>query len=162
MEDLVICSRCQTENIADAIFCKKCGKRIKDDSPAKVKTKVTDTSHSVLIESKPVRTLPFHLQHPELHLKPISEFDKLFFWFNKPEYVEDPSESEKPEYLYIAREGKIGILYWHFEEHWYGDTNDFHRVIQCEYDRIEKKEDMFVCYKGSERVFIDLKGNILK
>ena len=50
-------------------------------------------------------TRPFHLKHPELHLKPISEFEKLFFWFNKPEYVEDPSEAEDSEYLFIARGG---------------------------------------------------------
>lgn len=109
-----------------------------------------------------IKNLPFHMAHPEYHLKPFSEFEKLFFWFNSPDYVEDPKESEKPDYLYIIKDGKFGILYWHFEEHWYGDTNDFHRVIQCEYDRIEKKEDMFVCYRGNERVFIDLKGNILK
>ena len=72
------------------------------------------------------------------------------------------SEAEDPEYLYIAREGKLGILYWHREKHWYRTINDYHRIIQCEYDRIEKKNDMFVCYKDSERVFIDKKGNILK
>ena len=109
-----------------------------------------------------ISNFPFHMAHPEYHLRPFSEFDKVLFWFNNPDYMEDPKESEKPEYLYIVKDGKFGILYWHFEEHWYGDTNDFHRIIQCEYDRIEKKEDMFVCYKGSERVFIDLKGNILK
>ena len=126
-------------NPDNAQFCRICGHRF-DES----------------------QNLPFHLQHPELHLKPISEYAKLSFWFKKPEYVEDPLESEDPEYLYMARKGKLGILYWHIEKHWYGDTNIFYRVIQCEYDHIEKKEGMFICYKGSERVFIDLKGNILK
>lgn len=106
-------------------------------------------------------SMPFHMAHPEYHLRPFSEFDKVFFGFNNPDYMEDSKESVKPEYLYIVKDESL-VFCWHFEEHWYGDTNDFHRVIQCEYNRIEKKEDMFICYKGSEQVYIDLKGNILK
>lgn len=122
-----------------AQFCRICGHRFEDTS-----------------------SLPFHVAHPEYHLRPISEFSKLFFWRNSPDYVEDPGESEVSDYFFIAKDSKFGILYWHFEKHWYGDKNDFHRMIQCEYDKIEKKDRMFVCYKGSERVFIDLKGNIMK
>ena len=107
--------------------------------------------------------LPFHMLHPEYHLRPFSEFRKIRFWFNKPDYMEDPQRSEVPEYFFIAKNGKLGILFWRFKKHWYGgSTNKYHRVIPCEYDRIEKKVDMFICYKGEERVFIDLKGNILK
>ena len=154
-----ICRHCQYENIDDALYCKKCGKKLESDMTIVSKS---DDKHSFLVKSSECENIPFYLKHPELHLRPISEFEKLSFWMNRPDYVEDPSKSENPEYLYIAKDGKVGILYWHFEKHWYGNTNDYHRVIQCEYDHIEKKEGMFVCYKGSERVFIDLKGNILK
>ena len=154
-----ICKHCQHENIEGAVYCKKCGTKFEADMTIVAKS---DDKHTVLVKSSEFENIPFHMKHPELHLRPISEYEELIFWRNKPEYVEDPSKSDNSEYLYIAREGKVGILYWHFEKHWYGDTNDYHRIIQCEYDRIEKKEDMFVCYKGSERVFIDLKGNILK
>lgn len=135
---MIICPK-NHSNPDNAQFCRICGFRFEEPSD-----------------------LPFHLRYPELHLRPISEFETLTFWRNKPEYVENPSEAEDPEYLYIAREGKLGILYWHREKHWYRTINDYHRIIQCEYDRIEKKNDMFVCYKDSERVFVDKKGNILK
>lgn len=105
--------------------------------------------------------LPFHLAHPQYNLKPRSEYPELFFWFNKPDYIEDYYKSES-DYYFIVKDKKFGILYWKREKHWYGEDVDYHRVIQCEYDRIDKNEEYFVCYKGSNRVFIDLEGNVLK
>ncbi|EOA48410.1 hypothetical protein HMPREF1532_03638 [Bacteroides salyersiae WAL 10018 = DSM 18765 = JCM 12988] len=145
-------SNCLTENPDNAKFCRKCGLPFLKD--------VKKNASNVPIEE--IDNCPFHLKHPELHLKPISEFEKLFFWFNKPEYVEDPSEAEDSEYLFIARDGKLGILYWTIEKHWYGKEDIYNRIIPCKYDRIEKAEGYFVCHKGSEVTYIDLKGNILK
>lgn len=146
--------QCAATNPLEANFCRKCGFPISDNAEVIV-CEVENTS----IE---MDTRPFHLKHPELHLKPISEFEKLFFWFNKPEYVEDPSEAEDSEYLFIARDGKLGILYWTIEKHWYGKEDVYNRIIPCEYDRIEKADGYFACYKGTEVAYIDLKGNILK
>ena len=151
--DKKICNNpaCKTENPIEAKFCCKCGTQL-------------NRAAIITIEesSQEMDTRPFHLKHPELHLKPISEFEKLFFWFNKPEYVEDPSEAEDSEYLFIARRGKLGILYWTIEKHWYGKEDVYNRIIPCEYDRIEKADGYFACYKGTEVTYIDLKGNILK
>lgn len=138
---------CQSVNPDNAKFCRKCGTQLVKDEKV------------FLIEND---NRPFHLKHPELHLRPISEFEKLFFLFNKPEYVEDPSEAEDSEYLYIARNGKLGILYWTVEKHWYGKEDVYNRIIPCEYDRIEKEEGYFACFKGPEVTYIDLKGKILK
>ena len=57
---------------------------------------------------------------------------------------------------------KLGILYWTIEKHWYGKEDVYNRIIPCEYDRIEKADGYFACYKGTEVTYIDLKGNILK
>ena len=154
-----ICRKCQYVNVEEAVFCKKCGTKLEESMAIVSKY---DDKHSFVVKSSELGNIPFHMKHPELHLRPISEFENLTFWRNKPEYVENPSESEDPEYLYIAKDGKLGILYWHFEKHWYGNTNDYHRIIQCEYDKIEKKEDMFICHRGGERIFVDKKGNILR
>ena len=147
--DKKICNNpaCKTENPIEAKFCCKCGTQL-------------NRAAIITIEesSQEMDTRPFHLKHPELHLKPISEFEKLFFWFNKPEYVEDPSEAEDSEYLFIARGGKLGILYWTIEKHWYGKEDVYNRIIPCEYDRIEKADGYFACYKGTEVTYIDLKG----
>lgn len=49
------------------------------------------------------------------------------------------------------------------ENYLYGDEVHTNRIIKCEYGRIEKKVDgYFICHKGSEVTYIDLKGNILK
>lgn len=126
-------------NPDNAQFCRICGHRF-EDTPS----------------------LPFHMVHPELHLRPISDFEDLHFWFNKPEYVEDPNESINPEYLYIARNRKVGILYWKIIKRWYGKEHEYNRIIPCEYDKIEKTADAFICYKGNKRYYMDSKGNILK
>lgn len=140
--DKKICNNpiCKADNPIEAKFCRKCGSQL---------------SNSVDIR-------PFHLRYPELHLKPISEFQELSFLIKSPEYVEDPLEAEDSEYLYIARKGKLGILYWTVEKHWYGKDNVYNRIIPCEYDRIDKADGHFVCYKGSQVTYIDLKGNVLK
>lgn len=144
------CSNCESINPNSANYCRNCGAIFP-------KSQVTPFSFN-----QNNANIPYLLRHPELHLKPISEFQELFFWFIKPDYIEDPKESEIPCYLYIVKDSKVGILYWFHEKHWYGDKNDYHRIIPCEYDRIEKKQDVFVCYKGGDKVYIDFKGVILK
>lgn len=126
------------ENPDDARFCRICGYKF---------------------DARDQR--PFHLKHPEYHLKPFSEFKELGFLRNSPEYVEDPSQSDVNEYYWIVRKEKFGILYWHHEDHWYGDTNNYNRIIQCEYDKIEKLDGMFACHKGDDIIYIDRQGVIL-
>lgn len=43
-------------NPDEALYCRLCGHRF-EDAPS----------------------LPFHMAHPEYHLRPFSEFDKVFF-----------------------------------------------------------------------------------
>lgn len=155
----VKCKKCQNKqcgvtNPLEAKFCRKCGSPISDNAEILV---CEVENSNVEMDSR-----PFHLKHPELHLKPISEFQELSFLIKSPEYVEDPLEAEDSEYLYIARKGKLGVLYWTVEKHWYGKDNVYDRIIPCEYDRIDKADGHFVCYKGSQVTYIDLKGNILK
>jgi len=110
--------------------------------------------------------LPYHLLHPELNLKPLSFFaDKgLSFFFNSPDYVELPEKSSHPNYLYIVKDGKFGILYWCYEEHFLYTKNKHERIIPCEFEKIEKRidEGMFVCYTEGKRTFYDLCGVMLK
>lgn len=145
---------CRSENPDNAKFCRKCGTPIVKDG--KVFSTKIETDNR-----------PFHLKYPELHLKPISEFKELSFFFKSPEYVEDPSMAEDSDYLYIARKGKLGILHWVVERETHFFTKDtyndiYNRIIPCEYDRIEKADGHFICHKGSQVTYIDLKGNILK
>lgn len=97
------CSKCHAENPLDAKSCRKCGYNFNGGFSENNTMNSAD-------DSKDVR--PFHIRYPELHLRPISEFDKLFFWLNKPEYVEDPLQADDSDYLYIVRNEKIGILHW--------------------------------------------------
>ena len=160
------CPKCYADNPLDAKFCCKCGcdfhGRSSDDDSSDVR--------------------PFHIRHPELNLLPASdsEFEKLFFWFNKPEYIENPYKADDRDYLYIVRRGKIGILYWITEKHWYGKQDIYRRIIPCKYDRIEKADGYFICYtckytytkkadehiirhnKGTEIEYRDMKGNLLR
>jgi len=108
------------------------------------------------------RSLPFYLQRPELHLRPVSEFQKLSFFFAKPEYVEDPNQTLKPDYLYIARKGRIGILHWYTVDGLFGRKEKYKRIVPCKYDEVEKHADHFIGRKGGKAVYYDLKGNILK
>jgi len=137
IDNVIICDKCKTKHSVTATKCTCCG-------------------YSFIPQK------PFHLLHPEYHLKPLSEFQNLKFFFRKPDYVEDPNQSSDREYLFIVRNGKIGILYWHFEEHWYGDTNVHDRIIPCKYDLIIKHEGMFECHKNGNILYIDKKGVILK
>lgn len=123
------------ENPDNAMFCRICGLKIEDETH-----------------------IPFFMAHPEYHLRPFSEFVGINLFFGKPEYMEDPRTSSMSNYFYIAKKGKLGIIYWRYE----GGQNDYWIVIRCKYERIEKRDRMFVCQYGSETVYIDLKGNILK
>ena len=148
---------CRADNPIEAKFCRKCGTKLSNSTPI-IKSEET-------VQKKDTR--PFYLRYPELHLKPISEFEELYFYFFPPEYVEDPSMAENPEYLYIARNGKLGILHWVKERVirvFIKDTVNhiYNRIIPCEYDRIDKADGYFICYKGSQVTYIDLKGNVLK
>ena len=160
------CPKCYADNPLDAKFCRKCGCDFHGRSSA-------DDSNDVR---------PFHIRHPELNLLPASdsEFEKLFFWFNKPEYIENPYKADDSDYLYIVRRGKIGILYWITEKHWYGKQDIYRRIIPCKYDRIEKADGYFICHtckytytkkadghiirhnKGTEIEYRDMKGNLLR
>lgn len=160
------CPKCYADNPLDAKFCRKCGCDFNGGSSAD--------------DSSDVR--PFHIRHPELNLLPASdsEYEKLFFWFNKPEYIENPYKADDSDYLYIVRRGKIGILYWITEKHWYGKQEIYRRIIPRKYDRIEKADGYFICHtckytytkkadghiirhnKGTEIEYRDMKGNILR
>lgn len=99
--------------------------------------------------------LPYHLLHPELNLKPLSFFaDKgLSFFFNSPDYVELPEKSSHPNYLYIVKDGKFGILYWCYEEHFLY-KNKHESIIPCEFGKIEKeltRACLYVSQRGKER-----------
>jgi hypothetical protein len=137
VDNVIICDKCHTKQPITAIKCCNCGA-----SFGSIK--------------------PFHILHPEYHLRPLSEYTNLSFVFRKPDYVEDPKASSDQEYLYIVRNGKLGILYWLYEKHWYGDTNIHKRIIPCEYDDIKKLDGMFECHKNGDVIYIDKKGNILK
>jgi hypothetical protein len=136
-----VCPKGHT-NIPTALYCRICGAPM----------------------SKEEAKLPFYLRCPEYHLRPFSEFDNLFFMFNTPDYVEDPSKTELPDYLWIVKDEKFGILYWHVKEKWWGGKeDDYRRIIQCKYKQIEKRKDMFICTSIDGHVdYLDLKGNILK
>ena len=148
------CLICGSSNPIEAKFCRKCGRNFDDGSLEKNDNPADDSSD--------VR--PYHIRHPELNLLPASdsEFEKLFFWFNKPEYIENPYKADDSDYLYIVRRGKIGILYWITEKHWYGKQEIYRRIIQCKYDRIENADGHFVCHKGTKIEYRDMKGNILR
>lgn len=105
---------------------------------------------------------PFHMKHPEYNLRPFSEFKELSFFMKEPDYVEIPSESKVPNYYWIVKNEKFGILFWHHKHHWYGNTNDYNRIIQCKYDRIEKLDGIFACYNGDDIIYIDKNGKRLK
>lgn len=119
---------------------------------------------------------PFHLRHPEFNLKPISEFDTsifLGFWFRYPDYVEEqPYKDAESLYLYCVRNEKFGMIHVYeekrVEEQWFGLVKKekkycwAKRIIPCKYDRIDKYDEYFMCYKGAEVVYRDLKGHVLK
>lgn len=141
------------DNPDNANFCRICGDQF--DKSLDIRIVLQKKNNSV-------DTRPFNIKFPEFHLRPLSEFSDLTFVFNSPEYVEDPSKSSKKEYLWIVKEEKFGILFWHHEDHWYGDTNEYNRIIKCVYDKIIKHDNMFECHLGNNITYIDLKGNILK
>lgn len=78
--------------------------------------------------------------------------------------MELPEKSCHSNYLYIVKDGKFGILYWHYKEHFLLTENKYKRIIPCEYEKIDKKigDGMFVCYQEGKRTFYDLNGVLLK
>lgn len=74
-------------NPDNAQFCRICGHRFED-----------------------AQSLPFHMAHPEFHLRPFSEFDKVLFWFNNPDYMEDP-KNQKNLNIYILSRMVSSVFY---------------------------------------------------
>ena len=108
----------------------------------------------------------------EYHLRPRSAYPKLSFLFfeSKPDYVEDPkyNQNEYKDYLFIMKNKRFGILYWHFVEYFFSifNENESWTVIPCEYDEIEKCQSengdiYFIGYKNGTRTFFDTKGRVL-
>ena len=149
------CIICGSSNPIEAKFCRKCGRNFDDGSLEKKMINPADDSSDVR---------PYHIRHPELNLLPASDskFEDLLFWFNRPEYIEDPCQADDSDYLYIVRKGKIGILHWTIEKHWYGNEDIYSRIIPCIYDHIEKADGYFICHKESKIEYRDMKGNILR
>lgn len=140
---------CQSENPDSAKFCRKCGTPIVRD----------EKIFSTRIETD---NRPFHMRYPEYNLIPYSEHPANFV-FNKPDYIErEYLPHDQDQFLWIVKDGKFGITTYRYEDHWYGDEVHTNRIIKCEYDRIEKADGCFICHKGSQVIYIDLKGNILK
>ncbi len=120
-------------------------------------------------------SLPFNLTHPEMDLIPYSEIIKVYYkgWstgdldfgfggFLHPDYVERPS-CNGTSYLFIVRNSKIGIAKWWYKENIFGAKKAKSQIIiPCKYDRIDKRSDMFVCYKNRETVFMDLQGQRMR
>lgn len=110
--------------------------------------------------------LPFNLTHPELNLITYSEFVKLYFndILYLPSALEFLDYIERPSggglmYLYAVRRGKIGILkMWYKENFWGKIKPKCDRIIPCMYVRIDKLEDMFVCYKRRKIVYRNMDG----
>lgn len=107
------------------------------------------------------KNLPIPLKYPEYHLIPWTQVS-LMFWFNNPDYVEDPQKTAWPEYLYIFKDGKFGILYWHQR---FIIRDRYKRIIPCKFDKIEKVKAefglMFICYIGETRYYFDTTGTLL-
>ena len=125
-----------------ASFCPVCGEKIETKQDA-----------------------PFHKRYPEYNLIPYAEYrykDKISFIFNQPEFIENTDRHEGLNYYFIARKEKFGVLRYIYHEHWYGDDHFTHRIIPCEYDKIERMNDYFICYKNGEKSFIDYDGNLIK
>lgn len=146
--------KCLSENPDNAKFCRKCGSSISDNAEVNVQ----DAEFSNI--EMDIR--PFHMRYPEYNLRPYSEHPANFV-FNKPDYIErEYLPHDQDQFLWIFKDGKFGITTYRYEDHWYGDEVHTNRIIKCEYDRIEKTDGCFICYKGTQITYIDLKGNILK
>lgn len=147
--------KCRADNPANAKFCRKCGSPISDN----VEILVCEVENS----NVEMDSLPFHLKHPEYHLRPISEYPELSFniFQIKPEYVE---QAEGTKYYFIARKGMLGILFWTWDKkHWWSkEGNVYQIIIPCKYDHIVKGDGYFKCHKDSQIDYFDLKGNRLK
>lgn len=62
---------CRAHNPVEAKFCRKCGSQLSNS--------VSHIANSSPVHEDDMR--PFHLRHPEFHLKPISEVKELYFFF---------------------------------------------------------------------------------
>ena len=130
----------------DAVFCPECG--------FKVGTNIDRLSDA-----------PFHVRHPEYNLIPAIEspYRKVASrWDVRPEYYEDVELRDGVNFLYIAWRGKLGILRYEYKRHWYGNDHKARKIIPCNYDKIEKKTNFFICYKDGKKIFLDRNGSILK
>lgn len=146
--------QCGATNPLEAKFCRKCGFPIPDNAEVVV-SEVDDSK--VEMDSR-----PFHMRYPEYNLIPYSEHHANFV-FNKPDYIErEYLPHGQDQFLWMVKDGKFGITTYRYEDHWYGDEVYTDRIIKCEYDRIEKADGCFICHKGSQVIYRDLKGNILK
>lgn len=125
----------------DSLFCSKCGCRL--ELPFDV---------------------PFHKRHPEYHLVPFCDrpYKGIVFLFKEPEFIENKQRHEGDNFFYIARYEKIGVVKYTFKNGIFVDTEKVERIIPCEYDSIERDDDYFVCYKGTDKVFINFEGKIIK
>lgn len=169
------CKTCGFENIETAKFCCQCGEKLEEMKCCTNPDCENFNRYMIPVEASfcPVcgkkieikLDAPFHERYPEYDLIPYAEFrykDNISFFFNKPEYIEDASRHEGKNYFFIAREEKFGVLRYEYHEHWYGDEHFTHRIIPCEYDKIERMDDYFICYKNREKFFIDYDGKIIK
>lgn len=83
----MICKKCNTDNPADAKFSQKCGYNFGveySSTPSANREGNFQVSSNAITSSTVIMNKPFHTLHPELHLKSVSEFEDLYFWFNKP------------------------------------------------------------------------------
>lgn len=109
-----------------------------------------------------IEKLPFHERHSEYDLVPWAEFkfnNKISFWFNTPEYIEDiRSLNEGNNFLWIARKGKLGVLKLYYKKGFFHSDYVASRIISCKYDMIEDRGDYYLCYEGNKKVMFDRRG----
>ena len=109
---------------------------------------------------------PFSILYPEYNLityYEIRSVTDIHFRVLHPDYIEDPQFSSMPNYLWMVRNGKLGILYYQNKRPF---TLPYHikykRLIPCRYDHIEKLSEeghpRFRCHKGEEVFYYDSLG----
>lgn len=170
------CKVCGFENIESARFCSFCGERLEEmecctnpdcENFSRYVIPLAATFCPVCGKKIEVKlTGPFHERYPEYHLIPYTEFlykgNVFFFFFNQPDYIENSSLKEGKNFLFIARNGKLGVLKYIYYKRWFGDYHNAKRIIPYEYEKIERKDDYFICYKYGFKFFLDNEGNIIK
>ncbi|MBR1769404.1 MAG: zinc ribbon domain-containing protein [Bacteroidales bacterium] len=138
-EGYKVCKHCGAKNEFDSRFCGNCG--IEWDT-----------------------TLPYNLRHPEMNLMSYGNYSLKYsfptslFKSITPDYCEDPGGYGK-HYLWFVKDGKVGIFYLN-QKRWI-IVNEY-IVIKAEWDKIEKADGYFVCYRGGLKEYFDLEGNKLR